>query len=227
MAANDAFVIVFWILFFDRVGTINGWDLDRLVVLFAIIATAAGIVLGLFHNVRRLGQLVSNGELDAVLALPTSPLPHLLCRRIEAIFVGDVVFGVALFIALGQPNPTRIAVFVFGVGCATLIIGGFLLLLGSASFWASRNEAGELGFHALIIFSTYPVDIFSGATRVFLYTAVPAGFVSTAPARLVENFRPGWALAIASVAVGLATAGWAAFTVGLRRYTSGAVWTQA
>lgn len=227
MVLNDVVWVVFWILFFDRVGTLHGWDLDRLLVLFAILTTSAGIVLGLFNNVRRIGTMAATGELDAVLSLPTAPLAHLLCRRIETVNVGDLFFGIVLFAVFADPTPQRTAVFVFGVVCAVFIIGGFLVLLGSISFWASRNEAGELGFHAIVLFANYPADIFSGSTRLFLYAVVPAGFVSTAPTRLVEDFDPAWAAGVAGVAVLMAVAGWAAFTLGLRRYTSGAVWTAA
>ena len=227
MAANDIVWVVFWLLFFDRVGSIQGWDVDRVLILFAILTTGAGIVLGLFANTRKLGTMAASGELDAVLSLPTHPLLFLLCRRIEPVNIGDLIFGIVLFVVFGDPTPERTLVFVFGVVCAALIIGGFLILLGSLSFWVSRNEGPELGFQAVILFSSYPVDIFPGGARLFLYAVIPAGFITSVPARLVGDFDTGWALGVAAVAVGMVVAGWAAFTVGLRRYESGAVWTAA
>jgi ABC-2 type transport system permease protein len=118
-------------------------------------------------------------------------------------------------------------VFAFGVACAVLIVGGFLVVMGSIGFFSSRNEAGDLGFQAIILFANYPVDVFSGMTRVFLYGVVPAGFVSSVPAKLIDDFRLGWAVAVLGVAVGISIGAWAVFTVGLRRYTSGAVWVSA
>lgn len=227
MVINDLVWIVFWILFFDRIGSIRGWDLDRLIVLFAILTTAGGIVLGLLNNARHTGQLAASGALDAALALPVSPLTHLLVRRVEAVNVGDLVFGIVLFAVFGDPTPRRVLLFAFGVFCAVLILAGFLVLVGSASFWAGRNDAGDLGFHAIVLFSNYPIDIFGGVTKIFLYAVVPAGFVTSAPARLVDDFDPVWAAGTLAVAVGVATAGWLAFTIGLRRYTSGAAWTRA
>ncbi len=227
MVVNDVVWIVFWFLFFDRIGTIRGWDLDRLIVLFAILTTAGGIVLGLLNNARHTGQLAATGALDSALALPVSPLMYLLFRRVEAVNVGDLIFGVVLFGVFGNPTPQRTLLFVFGVFCAVLILAGFLILVGSASFWAGRNDAGDLGFHAIVLFSNYPVDIFGGVTRIFLYAVVPAGFVTSAPARLVDDFDPWWAAGTAAVALGVATGGWLAFSLGLRRYTSGAAWTRA
>ncbi len=222
---NDVVWVVFWVLFFRRVGALRGWDVDQVMLLFAVLTTSAGLVLGLFNNVRRIGELASTGGLDAVLALPTPPLVHLLGKRIETVNVGDLAFGLALFAVLGRPTPMRALVFVFGVLCASLVMGGFLVLVGSTGFVSSRGEAGELGFHAILLFSNYPVDVFSGPSRLFLYAVVPAGFVTSVPVRLMEDFDVGWATALLAVGIGMATAGWAAFTLGLRRYTSGAVWT--
>ena len=227
MMVNDLVWMVFWFLFFDRVGSVQGWDLDRLIVLFAILTTSGGIVLGLLNNARITGRLAATGALDSALALPIPPLLYLLFRRVEPVNVGDLVFGILLFTLFGDPSPQRTLVFGFGVVCAVLILTGFLILVGSVSFWAGRNDAGDLGFHAIVLFANYPVDIFGGATRVFLYAVVPAGFVTSAPARLVDDFDTTWAIATLAVAVGVAGAGWLAFTLGLRHYTSGSSWTRA
>ena len=227
MVVNDLVWIVFWALFFNRVDQVRGWDLDQVIVLFAVLTTSAGLVLGLMSNVRRIGELVSSGGLDAVLVLPVPPLSHILSRRVETVHVGDVFFGPLLFALAGHPNPTRTAVFVFGVVCATLILCGFLVVMGSTAFLLGRNEAADLGFHAVLLFSSYPVDLYGAMTRVFLYAVIPAAFVTSVPARLVEHFSPGWAAATAAVAVVVAGLGLAAFTAGLRRYTSGAAWSSA
>ena len=227
MFVNDTVWIVFWVLFFRRVGQVRGWDIGQVLVLFAVLTTSVGFVLGMMNNVRRLGQLAADGELDSALSLPVPTLPHLLVRRIETLFVGDLFFGLAIFALFGHPTPGRLVVFVFGVACAVLLITGFLVLLGSLSFFVGRNEGGELGFHALLLFSSYPVDIFTGPTKIFLYAVVPAGFVTSVPARLVAEFDLRWALAAAAISLSFAVAGWAAFSAGLHRYTSGSVWARS
>jgi ABC-2 type transport system permease protein len=127
----------------------------------------------------------------------------------------------------GHPTPALVAVFVLAVVAAATLLTGFLVATGSLAFFAGRNEAGELGFHAMLMFASYPVDVFSGAAKALLYTVVPAAFVGAVPARLIDDFDPGLALTIVAVAIAFATAGWVLFTAGLRRYTSGAVWTRA
>jgi ABC-2 type transport system permease protein len=77
------------------------------------------------------------------------------------------------------------------------------------------------------LLGAYPVDLFAGAIRVVLFTVIPAAFISAVPAQLVEDFELGRALALTAVATLLALAAGATFTAGLRRYTSGSIWTRA
>ena len=67
----------------------------------------------------------------------------------------------------------------------------------------------------------------AGAVKVFLFTLVPAVFIAAVPARLVDDFDVARALELVSVAVVFALAAATTFTLGLRRYTSGNVWTRA
>jgi len=69
--------------------------------------------------------------------------------------------------------------------------------------------------------------VFAGVAKVVLYTVVPAAFVSTVPARLVTDFQVGQAAWLTAVAVTFALTAWATFTLGLRRYASGSVWTRS
>jgi ABC-2 type transport system permease protein len=227
MVVNDVAWIAFWILFFHRVGAIRGWDSGKVMLLLAVLTTSAGFVLGVLGNARRIGRLAVEGDLDAALALPVPPLAYLLVRRIDTTNLGDLAFGIVLFAVAGHPTPLRALVFVAGVVVAATILTGFLVAAGSIAFFAGRNEAGELGFHAMLMFAAYPVDVFSGAAKALLYTVVPAAFVSAVPARLIDHFDGRLAATIVAVAAFFAFLGWALFTAGLRRYTSGAVWTRA
>lgn len=227
MAVNDIVWVVFWVLFFRRVGTVRGWDGERILLLLAVITTAAGITLGLLANARRIGTMAVEGELDAVLSLPVPPLAYLLVRRVEPTNLGDIAFGVVLFAVAGSPTVGRTAIFVGVVVAAATLMTGFLVLTGSLAFFVGRSEGGELGFHAILLLGSYPVDVFAGAAKVMLFTVVPAAFVSSVPASLIDSFDLSRAAALVAVAAFFATAAWATFTLGLRRYTSGSLWTRA
>lgn len=226
MVVNDVALLVFWVIFFQRVPSVRGWDVDAVLTLFAVLAVAGGLVLGILSNSRRIPYLVTSGALDETLTLPVDPLAHLLVRTTTPVNFGDVVFGTVLFAVRGHPTPQRVALFVLGVAAAVAVLTAFFVLTGSLVFFAGRDEPGTLGMHAMLLLSFYPADIFNGALRVLLYTAVPAAFVAAVPARLVEDpswGRAGLLLAVAAVFVVLARR---VFTLGLRRYTSGSAWSR-
>lgn len=227
MVVNDLAWVAFWVLFFNRAGTIRGWDTDRVLLLLSVLATTAGFVLGGLANARRIGHMAAEGDLDAALALPVPPLAHLLVRRISAVNLGDLVFGPALFLAMGEPTPTRLAIYVVGVVAASTILTGFLVAAGSLAFFTGRGEASDVGFHAVLLLANYPADIFSAGPKLLLYTVVPAALIGAAPATLVDSFSPARAAALLGAAAIFAVGGWALFTLGLRRYSSGSVWTRA
>ena len=118
--------------------------------------------------------------------------------------------------------------FVFGALCGSVVLVSFLVALGSLTFFAGgRGEHADLGFQAILIFASYPLDVFGGATKIFLFTAVPAAFVTGLPTRIVSSFS--WPQALAAMAAAAVFAALAAttFALGLRRYSSGAIWTRA
>ncbi len=227
MIVNDATWIVFWVIFMRRVGTLGGWDVDRIIVLQAVLTAGGGLSLGVFANARRVGLMAVSGDLDAVLALPVAPLPFVLLRRIEPVNVGDLAFGVVLFGIAGHPSVTRTAVFAGAVLASSVLLTGFLVLTGGLAFFTGRSESGELGFHAMLMLGAYPVDLFAGMVRVLLFTAVPAAFIAAVPARIVDDFDLGSALGLLGIALAFAAAAAVTFSLGLRRYTSGSVWTRA
>jgi ABC-2 type transport system permease protein len=227
MLANGLAWVVFWILFFARVGVLRGWDTHDVLLLQASLTTAGGLSLGLFGNARRIGALAVEGGLDAVLALPVPPLAHVLVRRFEAVHVGDLVFGITLFAVIGDPTPARVLLFLAASIAGATVITGFLVATGSLAFFIGRSESGDLGFHTLLMMAAYPADVFTGFARTLAYGLVPAAFVATVPSTLVRTGDPRLAVALVTAAVLSATAGWLLFTLGLRRYTSGSVWTRA
>lgn len=226
MVVNDIAWVAFWVLFFHRVGSIRGWDASRVLLLFSMLTTSAGLVLGVFSNCRRIPTLVGDGALDEILSLPVAPLPHLLVRRLDAINLGDVVFGVILFAAVGHPTPARVALFVACSAAGALVFTGFLVATGSLVFFTGGGDGADLSLHAIILLASYPAEIFTGATKALLYTAVPAAFVAAVPSRLVDHFGWSQALALGGASSFFAVAGWTMFHLGLRRYTSGSAWAR-
>jgi ABC-2 type transport system permease protein len=227
MLANDLAWVIFWLLFFDRVGSLRGWDSERVLLLFAILTTIAGIALGLLGNSRRLGWLASEGELDAVLTLPVNPLAYLLIRRIDTAMLGDLFFGPVLFLLSGEPTLERATIYVVGSLCGAAVLVGFLVAAGSLTlFFGGKGEQADLSFQVVLSLASYPLDVFGGITKILLFTAVPAAFITGLPTRLVDDFDLATAGLLLAAALAFAALGERAFRLGLNRYSSGSAWTR-
>ncbi|MEZ5343690.1 MAG: ABC-2 family transporter protein [Acidimicrobiales bacterium] len=225
MVINDLVWVLFWVIVMRRAGDIRGWSTQRVLLLQAILTTSSGVALGVLGSSRRIVELVSTGTLDSILSLPTPTLPQVLVRRIEPVHLGDTIFGVGLFIALGGLTLTRGGLFVLTTLCATVVLTSFLVMLGSITFFSERSEISESGFHALLLFSAYPIDIFSGVLKVSLHLIVPAAFVTGLPVEIVSEFSWTTLASLVGFTFAIAVAATAVFAAGLRRYTSGAGWT--
>ena len=140
--------------------------------------------------------------------------------------LGDLVFGIGLFAVAGHPTVLRTGVFVLVVLASSALMTSFLVITGSLAFFGGRNEGGELGFHALLLLGAYPVDVFAGAAKVLLYTVVPAAFVSSVPARLIESFQLRTAVGMLAVTATFILGAHMIFAAGVRRYASGSIWSR-
>jgi ABC-2 type transport system permease protein len=227
MIVNDAVWLIFWGLFFRITPVVNGWEYRDTLLLQACLTVAGGISLGVFSNARHIGPLALNGEIDAALTLPSHPLAHLIARRIDAIFLGDFVFGITMFFVACQPTMVRTLWF---FGCALLasvLITSFMVLTSSTAFFTGRPEGGELSFHGIVLFAAYPIDLVGGSAKMLLYTVIPSAFVASVPVRLINEPDLGRLATMVGVTCCFALLSVWVFTIGLRRYTSGSAWTSA
>ena len=137
--------------------------------------------------------------------------------------------GPLLFVYASDRSLESIAVYVGGALCGSIVLIGFLVSISSLTlFVGGRGEQADLGFQAILIMASYPLDIFGGAHEGGAVHAHPGG-VRDGPARLAAaRLRPGHgARAARRPRAFFALLGIVLFRLGLRRYASGAVWTRA
>jgi ABC-2 type transport system permease protein len=225
MAINDLTWIAFWGFFFHRSPVIRGWELRDVLVLFSIVLTVAGAGIGVLSNCRRIGQIAADGGLDGVLTLPVSTLAYLLTVELDTALLGDLALGPVLFLAVGEPTPARVAIYLFACTAGLIALVSFLVLMSSLTLLVGgRGEQADLGFNAILVLSSYPINLFGGPTRLLLFTVVPSAFVTGLPASLMRDFDPLIAAATLSASLALATLAVATFRLGLKRYASGSLW---
>lgn len=223
MAINDGMWIVFWTLFFRRFPVVRGWELTDIVTLWAVAAFGFGLATGILGNSRPEGaRVIVEGRLDYYLGLPKQPLLHFLLGSISVAAWGDVIFGLVVYLGIVQPDPARLGLFLLLGLSAAAIFASFGLLVNSLAFWAGNSEGLAMQLaNALITFSTYPLDLFSTAVKVVLFAALPAGFLTYLPVRLLRDFSWPYLAAVEGFALTLALVAVWVFARGLRRYESG------
>ncbi|MGB0088573.1 MAG: ABC-2 family transporter protein [Planifilum fulgidum] len=221
MLLNNSVWIVFWWLYFSRFPVVKGWTMEDILWLWAIAAGAVGWVSAFFGNVFRLAHMIANGHLDLYLTMPKPVLLHLLVSRMSFSAWGDILFAWILFAAIGE-GWLDLVKFLAAQLLGGIIVLGVMILVQCLAFIIGNAEGiAQQVQIALLTFTTYPIDIFSGVPRILLFTVLPAGLISSMPVTFIRDFSWSAALWAAGVAMFFLLASVWLFRKGLRRYESG------
>ena len=222
MFINDCFWLSYFVMFFGRFPVIKGWETVDVATLWAVTAAGFGIGHCLFGNSLQLARIIAHGELDSWLLYPRALLPHIVLGKMSASAFGDAVFGYVVYLVVVRPDFPHFVLFTALTSSVALLFVGFSVLTGSLSFFVGNGESLSMAWRdALIAFSTYPPDLFTGWAKLMLFTVVPAVYVSGFPVESLQKmslFYAAYSLLGALVSVALATL---VFNLGLRRYESG------
>ncbi|MDY7077539.1 MAG: ABC-2 family transporter protein [Chloroflexota bacterium] len=222
MLLNDAMLLFFWWVLFNRLPSLGGWDLAGVMTLYGIVAFGFGAATVVCGNSFLVARVIASGDLDYYLALPADPLVHLLVSRMSLPGWGDLIFGLIVFLVAAPGQWAKLPLFLVLGLLAGLILVGFSVLVGSLAFWVGNaDNLAAQAINALITFSLYPVEIFPSVVRVLLYTLIPAALVGSMPASLLSDFDWRRLAMLVVVTIGITLAAREAFQWGLHRYESG------
>jgi ABC-2 type transport system permease protein len=218
MIFNDGFWIAFWAVMMNEVETIRGWDLSQILVLFAVFAGALGLVAGVFAGVRELGRMQRRGDYDVLLSQPRAVLPRVLTSHVTPMLFGDLIFGPILLALVVGWDPVAYAKYAAAVLVASVLILGFLIIVGSSVFWLRREEFSDTLFMISTVLGMYPATIFGGPAKFIVYAVIPTAFMTTLPAQYVTG--ASWTVLAQSAAVAALcmALGVAIFQIGLSQY---------
>ncbi|WP_291561270.1 MULTISPECIES: ABC transporter permease [unclassified Clostridium] len=222
MIINNASFIFFWWILFNNVGTIGGYGFSDTLMLFAIMSTSFGIAFILFGNIGELTKMIVNGELDSYLIQPKDTLMNILCSKSVISAFGDVIYGIILFIFVGNFDLISIALFLFFSCISAIILSSVIVIVNSLSFYIGNAEGlSGLMLEFMVNFSSYPKGIFKGATKYIIYTIVPAAFTAHIPIALIRSFNILDFSILIGVTVIWVLAAYKIFYKGLKKYESG------
>jgi ABC-2 type transport system permease protein len=223
MVVNNGFMLVLWFMFFAGFHSVGGWKLSDMALLIGLIMSIVGVAGIAFGGYRDMAATILSGEIDALLTQPRSVLARLLSRDSNPSGWGDFATAVAILVAFAGLSWRDLPLFAVGWLSGLIIYISVAVTFASLAFGiaGARSLARDMTEFVILV-STYPGSIFSGASKLIIYTLLPAGFIVLAPVRLLRqpSFETlaiviGAAAAYAAIAVG-------AFHVGLKRYRRGA-----
>ncbi len=222
MLVNDFIWLFFWFVFFSRFPSASGYSLRDTLTLWVVTALGIGLSDAVFGNSIHIGSIVATGGLDYYLAVPKNVLFHLCISSMNVSAWGDIIFALAAFGILYQPDPLLLLVVLTVSFLCAVVFNSFCIIAQSLVFFLGNSEAlaNQIMF-AIVTFSTYPDSLFKGGVKLLLYTLIPAAWASYVPVALVRHFDLGLfglLLLATAVIVGLAIG---IFYAGLRRYESG------
>ena len=222
MALNNGFFFVLWVLFFAGFRSVGGWEFVDVCLLLGIIMIVVGIA-GIFAGgYRDMAAAILRGEPDALLTQPRAMLPRLLARESHAHAWGDLFTGFLLLATLAELDALRVPLGLLGIVLGLIVYLSAAVTFASLAFWVAgaRSFARDLT-DFLILLSSYPGSIYSGATKLVAYTILPAGFVVLTPVQLLREPSLAHLAIAAASAVAYASIAAATFEIGLRRYQRG------
>lgn len=222
MVVNNVVCIFYWGVYFTKFPVLNGWELRDVMMMWAIGAAGFGLSAVLFGNCYAIATLVATGQLDIYLTQPKPVLLNVLVSRMSVSAIGDIAFGLMLFVLFGEHSWSGMLKFAFALLVSALLFVFVNVIAQTLAFYIGNAEGiGQQVSIGFITFSTYPTDIFRGLGRIALFTIVPAGFISYMPIGLLRDVQWTFVAGASGMALLLAAGGTFFFYKGLKRYSSG------
>jgi ABC-2 type transport system permease protein len=224
MVVNNGFMLVLWFMFFAGFRSVGGWALADMALLVGLIMTIVGVTGVAFGGYRDMAATILSGELDALLIQPRTVLVRLFSRESLPSSWGDLLTGVIILIGFAGLAWRDLPWLAVGWTAGLVVYLSAAVAFGSLAFWiaGARSLARDLT-DFMILVSSYPGSIYSGASKIIAYTLLPAGFIVLTPVSLLRAPGPATLVVEIGAAIGYAALAAAVFHLGLARYRRG--WT--
>lgn len=222
MIINNASFIFFWGVLFNNVNSIGGYGFKDVMLLWSISSTSFGLTFVLFGNVRRITEMIINGELDSYLLQPKEVLINIIASNTVVSAWGDIFYGLILFLFMYKFNIYYLTLFLLFNITATFLFTSILIVANSLTFYIGNGQGiSNLVFEFLITFSIYPEGIYKGFAKFIIFTIIPAAFVSLIPVKILKVFSFKWILILLFIVILWSIFAYVIFYRGLKKYESG------
>ena len=222
MALNNSAFIVFWLILYDQLGSINGYRFSDVMFLWALSAAGYGLAGIFLGNAGFLSRSIYTAELDVYLLQPKPVLGNFLLSRMSISAWGDLAYGVVLFAFTQALSPGRAALFVVFSLLMALVLTSVRVFYHSLTFFlGNAEEFAGTASEMMLSFATYPGSIFKGPTSILLHSLIPAALIVYIPVALFQAFDLKRMVLLLAADAAVVLVAWSVFRLGLRAYESG------
>jgi ABC-2 type transport system permease protein len=205
---------------------LGGWSQNEALVLVGIFTLIGGATsVGIFPNLRRIGESVRTGSMDFTLLKPLDSQFLVSTREIDIFQIPEMLIGSGFIayglIQLGLANALNIVLALALLIAALAIVYSICFMLSTIAFWFVRVENTLELFWGFYQASQFPITAYPGWVRIMFTFFIPVAFITTVPAEAllgrVSLTNVGFAVGFAVLLLGISRWFW---RFGLRSYTS-------
>lgn len=220
------------LVIFARIPALGGWSLPEVAILYGMAYCSFSLAEAFARGFDSFARQVREGTFDRVLARPLGAFFQVLTAEFPLWKFGKLVSGGAfLYVAqrsLGMAwTAERVGVFAVALVSGAGIFFCIFVIGAASCFWTVQtNEIVNIFTNGGVTLTMYPLDIFDEWLRRAVTFAIPLAFVDYYPALFLLGRPdplglPSWVGLLSPVAVALlAVVAWAAWSAGVRHYTS-------
>jgi len=193
--------LAIWALF-ARFGTLGGWTLREVGLLYAIVDIAFAINEATNRGFDKFDSILKKGDFDRMLLRPRSTILQLLGFELQLMRVGRLSQGIAVLVwASGS--------IAWSPG------GGAFWTIESLEVWNAFTYGGNYA-------AGYPMDIYRRWFRRFFTAVVPLACTAYLPARAILGRDPidAWHLAAPCAGIGFLVIALGVWRLGVRHHAS-------
>ena len=220
MIFNNATFIIQWLTIFAIKESIGGYNLNDVMLFWAISAGAYGLAHIFFNGVNKLPEYIEEGKLDAFLTVPKDPLCYVATSSTEPSAWGDLLYGYIALIIFNF-SLKNILLYTLLIIFGALIYASTICIFNTLTFiFYKSSDFTEVIKSALLNSSLYPDVIFNRTVKIIFFTIVPSGFACWIPVHLIMSFNPISLLVLSSASIIYVSLAFILFHKGLKKYSS-------
>ena len=181
---------------FARFGSLRGWSLPEIALLYGIMSLAFAITDGLGRGFDIFSQMLKAGDFDRLLLRPRSTVlqlagQDLVLKRIGRILQASCILGWAIGALHLAWTPGPCLLFVAAILGGACLFFGLFVLQATLSFWTIESlEVMNVFTYGGVETAQYPLTIYHPWFRRFFTFVIPLACISYFPAQALLGRTP-------------------------------------